>query len=65
MGFRFGKPIKQPPAVAYSEPEIRSIELNGDKYIHYEDVIMFLNDAAPERPELRWELDNRTFRKPV
>lgn len=59
FGLRFGKPIKQPPIEVETEPEIRSIVLNGERYLNYEDVINFMMDKIPD--EVRWELDRKTF----
>lgn len=61
MGFRRkGNVIKQPPIKVETEAEIRSININGEQYLHYGDVITFLMDHVD--PEVRWELDNKTFR---
>lgn len=64
FGLRFGKPIEQPPLKVEIEPEIRSINLNGEKYLNYSDVINFLNGKEINEGlsnQTRFDLDKATF----
>lgn len=52
--------IKQLPKLVEIAPKIHSVNINGEKYLRYEDVISFMMEEDVDS-EIRWALDRATF----
>lgn len=51
---------KGTPVNVETTPRIRSFDINGEKYLHYGDVIQFMMDEGVT-PEIRWSMDKTSF----